>query len=98
MVAEDGRYGRKSKVAKEYRDEFAERGHVVDAQLFESRFAPPVPHTPMSRNPEEYKTHRLTIEGVVVRIKEDWDEIAVTVEGHLDRGTVAILQQFGRDT
>ena len=100
MVARDGRFGRYSKTAAKYRDAFAERGHVVDVELYEARFTPPVPHTITRPHPDRdaFKQHFIAIDGVVVRIKEDWDEIAVTVEGHLDQSTVAILQRFGRDT
>lgn len=98
LVASDGRFGRVSKTAGRYRDEFAERGHVVDAELYASRFTPPFAHSTVEPDPDQdaFNTHFIEVEGVIVRIKEDWDEIVVTVEGQLDPSTVETLQEFGR--
>lgn len=84
----------------QYRAEFESRGHSVDPELFYTRFQPPVPHSLVEREPEDdaYNTHRIMIDGVVVRYVEDWYEIAVTVEGTLPPATIAALQRHGCET
>ncbi|MEM9321143.1 MAG: hypothetical protein AAGA70_19375, partial [Pseudomonadota bacterium] len=47
QVAWASRLTRKDGFAERYRQVFAARGHEVDAELFESRFTPQLPHTPI---------------------------------------------------
>ena len=93
------RNSRDDRFAAQYQAEFAKRGHVVDATLFNSRFSPPIPHSPVDPIPEQdsHRVHRLLVEGVMVRIVEGMDEIAVTVEGDLGSELLQSLQQFGRE-
>ncbi|NIY78782.1 hypothetical protein HCZ23_04805 [Celeribacter sp. HF31] len=87
--------------AEKYRTDFAARGHEVDAELFEARFTPPLPHTPIEatdRYGDDYRVHRFLVEGVVVRIFEDMHEIVVNVEGELSPDLLASLERFGLET
>lgn len=101
QVARASRSARKDEFAEKYRLEFAARNHAVDAELFEARFAPPFPHTPIEATDpygDDHRVHRFAVEGVVVRIVEDMHEIAVTVEGELPSETLAALERFGLET
>ncbi|MBO9467925.1 hypothetical protein J7443_22025 [Tropicibacter sp. R15_0] len=88
-------------IAEQYKRKFAARGHVVDPKLHAARFTPPIPHTPvLATDPfgKDFRVHRLEIQGVTIRIREDMHEIAVTVEGDLPADILADLQQFGVKT
>lgn len=88
----------RSKYAKDYEAQFAQRGHRVDADLYFSRFSPPVPHQLLKADTDEYPTRRLLISGIMVRIYEDMHEIVVTVEGVLEPDVIEKLQRFGVET
>jgi len=91
---------RKGKIAEGYQSEFAKRGHVVDAELFDARFTPPIPHSPIEPDPDcsEYHVHRFLVDGVTVRIVEGMHEIAVTVEGQLSSDMLEALERHGLET
>jgi len=99
-VVRASRSSRLSKFAERYKTKFAQRGHVVDAELFYSRFQPPIPHSPVAIDPDsdEFKVHRILIDGVIVRYVEDMHEIAVTVEGELSGDTIEVLKRHGLET
>lgn len=99
-VARASRSSRLSKFAERYKTKFAQRGHVVDAELFYSRFQPPIPHSSVVMDPDsdEFRVHRILIDDVVVRYVEDMLEIAVTVEGELSCDKIEALRRHGLDT
>lgn len=90
------RYFGPDEIAEIDRAKFAKQGYVVDANLFDARFSPPIPHR--SIESEEYNVHRIIIDGVTVRILEDMHEIAVTVEGQLKPDLIEALQRHGLET
>ncbi|MDU8928171.1 hypothetical protein RXV86_12305 [Alisedimentitalea sp. MJ-SS2] len=100
QVARANRSSRKSTIAERYRTEFEERGLIVDVELFEGRFSPPIPHRKIEPDTasEDHKTHRILIDDVVVRFTEDRHEIVVTVEGELPMKTLEALEQHGLRT
>ncbi len=100
-VAQASRSTRKDDFAEKYRADFAARGHEVDAELYEARFTPPFPHTPIEATDpygDDHRVHRFAVEGVVVRISEDMHEIAITVEGELSPDLLGSLERFGLET
>jgi hypothetical protein len=100
QVVRAGRSARKDKYAEKYRLEFAERGHVIDPELFDTRFTPPIPHSVIEpdSDSDEYRVHRIVVDGVIVRIVEDMHEIAVTVEGLLSSDMLLALERHGLET
>ena len=99
-IVEASRSRRQSKWTERYRRAFEERGHTVDADLYYSRFRPPVAHETIDRNPDQdnVRTHRILIDGVVVRYVQNLREIAVTVEGDLSDEKLELLKSHGLDT
>lgn len=97
-VAQAERSQRWSKWAKLDKSRFAERGHVIDADLFEARFTPPIPHRRLEPDPDAYRVHRIEVDGVTVRFVEDMEEIAVTVEGKLGDDLLTALERYGIET
>ncbi len=91
---------RQDSFTEKYRVKFEKRGHVVDANLFTLRFSPPMGHSVVVPDPEsdEYRVHRILIDGVVVRYVEGYFEITVTVEGRLDFEKIKILLSHGLET
>lgn len=100
-LARANRTNRKDQFTDQFLADLAERNRVVDTKRFAARFTPPMPHTPIIADDpfgEEHRVHRLSIEGVVVRIVEDMHEVAVTVEGSLPSSVLAELERFGVET
>ncbi len=99
-VIRSNRLSRQSTVAEMYRAKFAERGHVVDEDLFCSRFSPPVSHSVVTTDAEKdsHRVHRILVDGVVVRYVEQSHEIAVTIEGNLNLSTRDALLRHGLET
>ena len=101
-VVKAERSSRPDRFTEEYRARFAARGHRVDADLYDRRFRPPIPHEVIeqTRNAEDYdfRTHRVRVGGTVVRYHEGSDEILVTVEGDLPQADLAALQRHGTET
>ncbi len=58
-------------------------GGPPDLDRYACRYQPPVPHEAVPANEEEYKVHRIRVEGVVVRYVEDMSQVQMTVEGEL---------------
>ncbi|NOR63567.1 MAG: hypothetical protein GQ535_13860 [Rhodobacteraceae bacterium] len=100
QVARASRLSRQDSFAEKYRAEFEARGHIVNADLFYSRFSPPIPHSVVERDPnsDEYRVHRVLIDGVVVRYVEDMHAITVTVEGALSLEKRKALKCHGLET
>lgn len=73
QVARSSRSSDQDKFAEKYRVELEERGHVVDPNLFYSRFSAPIPHgvVELESDSDEFNVHRILVDGVVVRYVED---------------------------
>ena len=100
-VARASRRKRQHETTETYRQRFAGRGHVVDAALFDARFSPPFPHESAERAgfaEDDWRTKRILVDGVLVRIVEGMSEITVTVEGDLPADRLSALEQFGLET
>ncbi len=100
QVAEASRSSRRDDYAEKYRAEFGKRGHSVDANLYDVRFSPKIPHSVVEPNPDhdDYNTHRILVDGVIVRYVENHYEIAVTVEGILSTEKLETLKSHGLET
>ena len=100
QVAWAMRSSRQDDFAESYRAKFKERGHVVDADLFYSRFSPPIPHSIVEPDPDSdnYRVHRILVDGVVVRYVEGSFDIAVTVEGELSSDKLEVLKRHSLET
>lgn len=100
QVVRSSRSTRESKLATRYQAKFEERGHIVDAELFDARFAPPIPHRPIEPDPDckGLRAHRILMDDVIVRIKEDTHQIVVTVEGQLSSDLLKALERHGLET
>lgn len=97
QVLRDDRHPGSVKYADEHRARFADRAHVVRANLYNTRFAPPLEHTVVEPDlgARDYRTHRISVDGVVVRYVESWDRIDVTVEGSLSEERLKTLRDHG---
>lgn len=71
----------------------AKLGREPDLDLFGQLYQPPIQHeaVPDSGLAEEFKFHRVKIDGVVVRYVEDSTGVQLTVEGQLPRETLNLL-------
>ncbi len=100
QVVRSSRSTRESKLAARYQAKFEERGHLVDAELFDARFAPPIPHRPIEPDPDSkgLRAHRILVDDVIVRIEEDMHQIVVTVEGQLSSDLLKALERHGLET
>ena len=100
QVVHYSRSSRRSDLAEEYRVEFEARGLTVDADLFNARFRPPIPHTAVEPDLDDdnFRTHRILVDDVIVRYVQDSYEIAVTVEGRLSADTIETLKRHGIET
>jgi hypothetical protein len=100
QVVQGVKLSRQDEFAESYRAKFATRGHVIDADIYRNRLRPPLDHTVEERDLEgdEYRTHRIRIDGVIIRYVEDMHEIAVTVEGNLRPEKLEILKRHGVET
>ncbi|PUA30085.1 MAG: hypothetical protein B0W54_06040 [Cellvibrio sp. 79] len=68
-------------------------GYSPDLQIFKSLYEPPLDFKSLPEQEDDYKQHRILIDNVVVRYKEESREVQVTVEGYLPPDTIAILKQ-----
>jgi hypothetical protein len=70
-------------------------GHHPDLPTLKSLYQPPLKFEPLPEREGdgEYNQHRILVEGVVVRYKEEHWEIQVTVEGYLPPKIVALLKE-----
>lgn len=89
------RSGRFSKLAKLYQEEFSQKNFQPDFELYSKRFAPPVAFEEMPKSKYDYRTQRISIDGVTVRYFEGSHEICVTVEGSLPSTTISALKYHG---
>lgn len=72
---------------------------AVDADLaaWNARYRPPVPHETVPDVDEEWRVHRIRVDGVTVRYVERYSDIQVVVEGPLQSSTEAALVDDLRD-
>ncbi|RVD58260.1 hypothetical protein EN828_21470 [Mesorhizobium sp. M2D.F.Ca.ET.185.01.1.1] len=79
----------KSESKSGFRAEFLrDLGADPRLDLLETLYAPDIPHSKIPEIADEYRVHRLCVEGVTVRYVEGSDDIKVTVEGVLPDQTV----------
>jgi len=70
-------------------------GNKPDLDAFTQLFKPPVKHDEVpATDEEEYGTHRIRIDGTIVRYNEESDCIRLTVEGELSQ---SLLDALARD-
>lgn len=60
--------------------------------LLDTLYTPDVPHSKMPEITDEYRVHRLCVEGVTVRYVEGSDDIRLTVKGVLPSRTVEMIR------
>lgn len=75
--------GRWSRFALEMKSNFENDGHLPDLDLYKKRYVPPISHTPLDRDQDEFRVHRIAVDGVSVVYREDHEGIYITVEGEL---------------
>ena len=77
------------------RDKAIERiGYTPDIALFETRYAPPMPHVvqaPPDDDDDAWRTHRIEVSGVIVRYVEESFHVAITIEGVLAEAVTEVL-------
>lgn len=95
-VISSERSGRKDKYSEAYRAELIQKNCSFDAAAYQSRYAPPIGHDVIPN--VEYRSHRISIEGVIVRYEEGSYDITVTVEGELPKSVIATLKTHGLAT
>jgi hypothetical protein len=72
-------------------------GHLPDLAAYAARFAPPVAHEVVpTEDPDEWRTTRIAIDGVIVRYDEDGYQVAITIEGDLPDATAALIVEDAR--
>lgn len=99
QVAGTSHFSWPNNVAEEYREKFAARELTVNADLYDARFRPSIPHTVVEQSPDdEFGTYRIMVDDVIVRYVEDMCEIAVTVEGVLSDERLEELKRHGLET
>jgi hypothetical protein len=70
--------------AADYRDRL---NPDVDLAAWNARYRPPVPYEAVTDDPEEWRTHRIRLDGTTVRYVEGQDDITIVVEGPLPAAT-----------
>src|SRR5262249_54107149 len=79
-------------VSKELRLE-SEFGGPPPLDLIPPLYTPPVPHEPLPASEDDFRVHRIRVDGTVVRYVEESHTVQVTVEGELAPETVRQLRQ-----
>ena len=64
--------------------------------MYQSRYSPPIDHGVVKN--VEFRTHKISIDGVIVRYDEGSHDITITVEGNLPEDVIATLKVHGLDT
>ncbi len=68
-------------------------GITPDFNSIKKLYSPPVTHSELAQNEDEYGTYRILIDGTVVRYVEDAYGIQVTIEGSLSEITIELLEK-----
>ncbi len=97
-VARANGSSRPSTFAERYRSEFAARGLIVDAALYDARYQLPVPHEIVEQPEDSFRRYRIAVDGVIVRFDEDYFDITVTVEGTLPEDRLDRIRRHGVET
>ncbi len=88
-------WARMSKRPDRFADARAERlrdlGPEPRLDLLDILYVPVVPHTALPEQKEDFRVHRVAVEGIVVRYVESGYDIVMTVEGVLPAQTIARL-------
>ena len=92
-VISSERSGRKDKYSEAYRAELIQKNCSFDAAAYQSRYTPPIDHDVIPN--VEYRSHKISIDGVIVRYEEGGYDITVTVEGELPESVIATLKAHG---
>lgn len=91
--AED--YGGKDNFAESISDKMAKRGHKPDLELFKKRYFPPVKHTALPADEDDFRIHRFMIDDVSLKYVENSHAVYATVEGKLPEKTVSKIMNAG---
>ncbi|PAY18967.1 hypothetical protein CKO51_13500 [Rhodopirellula sp. SM50] len=82
-------------------DDLAEQiGAEPNMEAYDSLYQPQVPYTPIEADPkddDDWRTKKITIDGVRVRYTDDMDHLTVTVEGDLPQAVVDSMAKDVRD-
>lgn len=97
-VARANGSSRPSTFAERYRSEFAARGLIVDAALYDARYQLPVPHEIVEQPEDSFRRYRIAVDDVIVRFDEDYFDITVTVEGTLPEDMLDRIRRHGVET
>ena len=87
--------GRPDKFSDAYKAELLNENYPLNFEDFQSRYRPPVEHEVSSS--EDFRCHKIEIEGVIVRYDEAHWDVTVTVEGDLPKETLSILKSYSLD-
>lgn len=69
-------------------------GKIPDLDSFTTLFKPPLHRDEVAATGEnEYGTHRIRIDGIIVRYVEETDCIQLTIEGELPQSSLAVLSK-----
>jgi hypothetical protein len=71
-------------------------GRTPDFALFAERYAPPMAHTKLTADDDEWNEKRIVVEGVTVRFREESSAVRVMFEGTLPEATVAAIVEDAR--
>ena len=63
-------------------------GSDAEVELIHELYSPPIPHEPVESHDEEFDTHRISIEDIIVRYIEGHAGIVMTVEGFLSDASI----------
>jgi hypothetical protein len=79
--------------ASDYRTErLSDLGPTPRLDLLEVLFVPGVAHMKLPEMEDEYRVHRVSVDGIIVRYVESDYDIRLTVEGNLPRETIDLLR------
>ena len=73
-----------------------EIGAEPNMDAFGALYSPPVPHSPIAQDPEnedEWRTTKITVDGVLLRYADDMDCLTVTIDGELPRATIESIAE-----
>ena len=74
--------------AAKYRERL---GREPDLDAWRSRFQPPVPHEELPRDDDEWRVHRIRVDGTIVRYVDDHRGARVVIEGAVPASVVSAL-------
>lgn len=88
----DRKWGRPEDRSNFRNERLRDLGPTPRIDLLETLYEPAISHSKMPEIADEYRVHRLCVEGVTVRYVEGRIDIRLTVEGVLPGGTVEMIR------